>query len=365
MRATIGQRYYFEDERVGLTPTSPLRTVARLRHARLGRRAAVAGTGPSTPPTQYSRHAAAHRALHRRGALHPEPAKVHQRELPLHPRPTVAEPDRHLGAVAGRAPAGTRVGRYNYSLPGQGCSRAWRASSTTPAAGCSARWCSASRRRPQVSSTAFFFQLEFNGVGQIGTDDVVRAADAQHARLLGDQPARRRARAAEPAAAAAVRAGVLRSRDAHAARRRCCFCLPLPALAQRVVAGRPHRRGGQQGGDHRDRAERGGRPRPSASCGARARSCPSARLLERQILERLIIDKAQVQLARETGIRVDELQLDRAVQRIAEENNMTLAEFRARAGARRRALRRLPRGHARADPAVAPARARGRRQASR
>ena len=26
LRATIGQRYYFEDERVGLTPTSPLRT---------------------------------------------------------------------------------------------------------------------------------------------------------------------------------------------------------------------------------------------------------------------------------------------------------------------------------------------------
>jgi peptidyl-prolyl cis-trans isomerase SurA len=56
---------------------------------------------------------------------------------------------------------------------------------------------------------------------------------------------------------------------------------------------------------------------------------PDREVLERQLLERLIIDKAQLQLARETGIRVDEVQLDRALQRIAEQNKMTLAEFRA------------------------------------
>jgi len=55
---------------------------------------------------------------------------------------------------------------------------------------------------------------------------------------------------------------------------------------------------------------------------------PGRAVLERQMLERLILDKAQAQMARDTGIRVDELQLDRAVQRIAEGNNMTLAEFR-------------------------------------
>jgi len=55
---------------------------------------------------------------------------------------------------------------------------------------------------------------------------------------------------------------------------------------------------------------------------------PERPVLERQMLERLILDKAQLQLARETGIRVDELQLDRAVERIAQSNNMTLAEFR-------------------------------------
>jgi len=57
---------------------------------------------------------------------------------------------------------------------------------------------------------------------------------------------------------------------------------------------------------------------------------PERALLERQMLERLILDKAQMQLAADTGLRVDELQLDRAVQRIAESNNVTLAEFRRR-----------------------------------
>ena len=55
---------------------------------------------------------------------------------------------------------------------------------------------------------------------------------------------------------------------------------------------------------------------------------PDRAVLERQLLERLITDKAQLQLARERGIRVDELQLDRAVQRVAENNKMTLAAFR-------------------------------------
>src|SRR5438552_665280 len=55
---------------------------------------------------------------------------------------------------------------------------------------------------------------------------------------------------------------------------------------------------------------------------------PERTVLERQMLERLILDKAQLQMARESGIRVDELQLDRAVERIAQSNNMTLADFR-------------------------------------
>ncbi len=56
---------------------------------------------------------------------------------------------------------------------------------------------------------------------------------------------------------------------------------------------------------------------------------PERAVLERQMLERLILDKAQTQLARDSGIRVDELQLDRAVQRIADSNKLSLADFRA------------------------------------
>jgi peptidyl-prolyl cis-trans isomerase SurA len=55
---------------------------------------------------------------------------------------------------------------------------------------------------------------------------------------------------------------------------------------------------------------------------------PERSMLERQILERLIIDKAQLQLARENGIRVEEGQLDRALERVAENNSMSLSAFR-------------------------------------
>ncbi|MGH8674660.1 MAG: peptidylprolyl isomerase [Burkholderiales bacterium] len=55
---------------------------------------------------------------------------------------------------------------------------------------------------------------------------------------------------------------------------------------------------------------------------------PERPVLERQVLERLVLDKAQLQLGAESGVRVDELQLDRAIERIAENNNMTLAAFR-------------------------------------
>jgi len=55
---------------------------------------------------------------------------------------------------------------------------------------------------------------------------------------------------------------------------------------------------------------------------------PAREVLEKQILERLILDKAQLQLARDSGIRVDDPQLDRAIERIAENNKMNLAQFR-------------------------------------
>jgi len=56
---------------------------------------------------------------------------------------------------------------------------------------------------------------------------------------------------------------------------------------------------------------------------------PPADLLERQLLERMITTRLLVQAARETGLRVDDAQLQRAVERIAEENKLSAEQFRS------------------------------------
>ena len=55
---------------------------------------------------------------------------------------------------------------------------------------------------------------------------------------------------------------------------------------------------------------------------------PPDELLQKQVLERMIMDRLQLQLAKETALRVDDLQLDRTVARVAERNKMTLTQFR-------------------------------------
>ena len=57
---------------------------------------------------------------------------------------------------------------------------------------------------------------------------------------------------------------------------------------------------------------------------------PPRDVLQRQVLERMIVDRAQVQLARETGVRVDDATVNAAVARVAEQNNLALPQFRAR-----------------------------------
>lgn len=54
---------------------------------------------------------------------------------------------------------------------------------------------------------------------------------------------------------------------------------------------------------------------------------PPENVLRRQILERLISDSLQIQLATQTGIKVDENQVNRSVERIADQNQMTITEF--------------------------------------
>jgi peptidyl-prolyl cis-trans isomerase SurA len=55
---------------------------------------------------------------------------------------------------------------------------------------------------------------------------------------------------------------------------------------------------------------------------------PPQDILERQLLERMIIDRIQLQFARETGLKVDDAQLDQAIARIAASNKMTQQQFR-------------------------------------
>jgi peptidyl-prolyl cis-trans isomerase SurA len=55
---------------------------------------------------------------------------------------------------------------------------------------------------------------------------------------------------------------------------------------------------------------------------------PPRNVLERQLLDRMITDRVQLLYARDTGLRVDDSELDRALGRIAQDNRLTLQEMR-------------------------------------
>lgn len=54
---------------------------------------------------------------------------------------------------------------------------------------------------------------------------------------------------------------------------------------------------------------------------------PEPIVLEKQLLERLILNRVQLQLAKETGLTVSDTELDQTLRRIAQENKMSLPEF--------------------------------------
>ena len=56
---------------------------------------------------------------------------------------------------------------------------------------------------------------------------------------------------------------------------------------------------------------------------------PPAEALERQTLERMISERVQLQLARETGLKIEDAVLERSLTRMAESNRLTLGDFRA------------------------------------
>src|SRR5450631_1139424 len=55
---------------------------------------------------------------------------------------------------------------------------------------------------------------------------------------------------------------------------------------------------------------------------------PTADVLDKQVLERLITERSLMQYAKETGLRVDDTQIERTIQRIAQENKLSPEEFK-------------------------------------
>jgi len=55
---------------------------------------------------------------------------------------------------------------------------------------------------------------------------------------------------------------------------------------------------------------------------------PAGDVLDKQVLERLITERALLQHAKDSGIKVDDTQVERAIQRIAEDNKLTLDGLR-------------------------------------
>ena len=62
---------------------------------------------------------------------------------------------------------------------------------------------------------------------------------------------------------------------------------------------------------------------------AKETELPQLAVLEKQVLERLVMEHLQLQLAERNGISIDDSMLNSQLQELARENNMTLSEFRS------------------------------------
>ncbi|MDZ7791083.1 MAG: peptidylprolyl isomerase [Xanthomonadales bacterium] len=61
---------------------------------------------------------------------------------------------------------------------------------------------------------------------------------------------------------------------------------------------------------------------------ARGENLPPRSVMEEQVLERLIMQRLQVQRAEQTGIRVSDADVDNALNRVAQQNNLSLPQLR-------------------------------------
>ncbi len=170
LRATIGQRYYLADEKVGLTPTSLLRT--RNQSDLL---AAVGGRlGPNfsfDSAVQYNPQLSRAERYSVSARYAPEIAKVVNASYRFNRETQIKQID-----LTGQWPVATglyAIGRWNYSVSDsrllEGIAGFEYNAGCWVFRGAFQRLQAAS----QTTSTGIFFQLEFNGFGGIGSNDIV------------------------------------------------------------------------------------------------------------------------------------------------------------------------------------------------
>ena len=169
-RATLGERFYFRDERVGLTPGATLRTAHESDLlASIGGRAGRALTFDATTQYNPNDHRTERYGLAMRYA--PEVAKVFNASY-RYQRDLLRQID--LSAQWPVTAGWYAVGRYNYSLLDRRLLEGLAGAEYN--AGC---WVfrfvvQRIQASADVASTALIFQLEFTGVGQIGTAEAVQ-----------------------------------------------------------------------------------------------------------------------------------------------------------------------------------------------
>jgi LPS-assembly protein len=167
-RATLGQRFYFSDERVGFPGTPPRTNTESDLLASVGGRVFSHWTYDAT--TQYNRQRKEPERYSTAVRYAPERAKVLNFTYRFN-RDALKQVD-----LSGQWPLAAGwygVGRYNYSLLDKRLLEGLAGFEYN--AGC---WSfRAVMQRVQaatrISSSALFFQLELRGVGQIGTDETV------------------------------------------------------------------------------------------------------------------------------------------------------------------------------------------------
>jgi LPS-assembly protein len=172
LRATIGQRYYFSEERVGLTPTSTLRTSSGSDIlASLGGRLARQWTFDVT--TQYWLREGVVQRFSFGTRYSPEIAKVVNASY-RYQRAEASSTGEGLHQIdlSGQWPIAAGwygVGRYNYSFLDKTLLEGLAGFEYN--AGCWVFRTVVQRLQAatNVTSTALIFQIEFNGLGQVGT----------------------------------------------------------------------------------------------------------------------------------------------------------------------------------------------------